>query len=808
MSRELTFSLYNHRFDTATRLVSATWDAWAGSMLEHQVRGRPEDTDDLAALDRNKDGEGFIPGPVDGPRCKANVREIQAAGLDLEGVTEDQLLGLLRPFLSFEFVLYSTHKSGARCKGGLPRVRLIFPLETPYPAGRHLEVWSRVNGMAGGRNDPQTKDASRIYYVPTTFDPAHAVAWRNRGRWLSVADLPELDHDPREGAASEMRVEKVRQQLRSLAASHPLKGAAAALLCDGKFAEPGERHDAILRLTWWIADKSPGLADGDVEELFRKSFLATYPEEPGHPLKEAVDGYRGALARIEEKRRERASVLQLSTSNGSGPYSAADLAAIAAAQGCQAGDLKTRWVVQRDGACWFLGPDGSYLGPYQKDDALVRCRQVLSRAPVDLVKATQSGASWLPLADVVTRHGSVADRVVVDLTAERNRYDDARRTMHEATCPVRNLGAEYSHKVNAWLQVLGGPHYGKLVDWLSCLPKLDSLVCAVYFGGTPGAGKTILADGAAKIWHDGPPTLLKNVIGDFNEDVSRCPLIFADEKLPRKQQEEVTSDLREMISVKSRPLCRKFRTNVPMLGAVRVILSANNAMLLESSDMRTRDDLDAVAARFLYLRAPPEAARYIESLEQAERDRWNEGCGIARHVLWLAENHEIVSRGKRFVVEGDLSRMHRLLATSESWTTMVGEFLIRYCLHPNPVDVKEDGLIRRGDGKLLVNDQAVIDNWTQYLRTHKDPDTRRIANALRSLSNPTKRVQLRWKGKAIRYRQVDTEQLKAISDDINVGSHREIDEAIGAVEKAADAVDQTTDDLATLPAVNEGGAPM
>ncbi len=48
-----------------------------------------------------------------------------------------------------------------------PRYRLILPLAQPVPGADWATAWERLNAWLGGINDPSTKDACRIYYLPS-----------------------------------------------------------------------------------------------------------------------------------------------------------------------------------------------------------------------------------------------------------------------------------------------------------------------------------------------------------------------------------------------------------------------------------------------------------------------------------------------------------------------------------------------------------------------------------------------------------------------------------------------------------------
>jgi len=444
-------------------------------------------------------------------------------------------------------------------------------------------------------------------------------------------------------------------------------------------------------------------------------------------------------------------------------------------------------MVQRSGSCWFLLSTGEYAGPYTKDDVPLAMSKYLARAPVRLIEATKSGWRYRQVNEVLRESGSLADKVVSDLTRQCTFFDPEQRVIYEACTPLRvhQLAPKFDEEYDRWMQIAAGPHYQKLVDWMSCCYDLTKLLCAIYFDGPKGSGKSMFAYGLAKMWTDGPPAEIRSVLSDFNAELVRCPLILADEEIPRRyKDEQVTTTIRSMVSVSQRTLKRKYQPTSELHGAIRLILAANNEFLLDTRDVSSTNDLEAIAQRFLYLNVPAEATNFMESLPYATKQRWLKG-GIAQHALWLMQNSEMAleRRGKRFWVEGDISQMHRMLMTGSQWNSWCCEWLVRYLMNPGPYDSKGTGLIRKGEGELLVNEQALIDFWDLYLKVKVDPITSKVGAAMRAISKSTRRRQLRNNGIPTRYRMVDVDMLLAWADRFNIGDRETMLVSTGAMER-------------------------
>jgi hypothetical protein len=244
-----------------------------------------------------------------------------------------------------------------------------------------------------------------------------------------------------------------------------------------------------------------------------------------------------------------------------------------------------------------------------------------------------------------------------------------------------------------------------------------------------------------------------------------------------------------------------------MRGAVRLVIAANNDYLLSSRESLSGHDVAAIAQRFLYLRAPAESAELMNQLPGETKNLWKKE-GVARHALWLAQNRE-VSPGKRFWVEGDVTQMHRLVTIMSDWPSRACEWLVRFLMNPKPYAQRNDGLVRVGDGKLLVNEQAIIDGWKLYFPdTRIEPETAKIGAALRTIAG-VDRPCLRWNGARYRYRDINVETLFAWSEVHGLGDQTAMRRVLwdGAPPRKPgedDDFDSTeTDDMATVAAVNE-----
>jgi hypothetical protein len=822
--RPLTFTVYRTIRDNQGTPVTRTWDQWLEVFTTHRHRGSPLDTNDLAALDHHKNGISVVLGliPSGTKRSKRAVREVHALSLDLEGIDDAALSEILtKRLLPYEWVCYTTHKSGANVVGGGTRLRVILPLVEPISPEDHREAWDALDTYIEHRNDPSTKDASRLNLLPSTFDPAFARAHHHRGRWLDWTEIASKKPGTTAPKMPAQNLHALRHALLSVGDTEPMRDVFRALVHGEAFAGPGSRHNTIRDLTWALAARRRPPTEEVLLELFAPSLEAMRVATPGDPptMDEVITAYRSAVEKLEEDRsaeqiaaREAritaeqetraAAGLRAQHDTEEGPYTAADLERIAGVQGCTVEDLAHRWIIGRDGVFWLLDQNGTYQGPYSTADAEAVASRILARSPVRLIDATQQGYRYRAFGSLLRESGAIATKVIADLNAQSTRYDAGAKIIHEAVCPRRPIEPKHDPAIEEWLRILAGPQWLKLKDWLACAPDLNKLLCAIYFEGPPGAGKTIFAHGIARLWDEGPPTKPENVFGGFNDDLARCPVVFADEKIARRWNQDITTDLREMIGSTQRTLDRKYRKPIPLLGCVRMILAANNKSMLDSRDVASAHDLSAIAQRFLHIAAPARAVSFLEEIPKNERQRWMHE-GIAAYMLWLEKHYHVENPGRRFWVEGEIDEMHRILVSANRINSLVNQVLVGYLMTPTSFDQASTGYIRRGGGRLLVNAQAVIALWDIMLpQTKQEPELAKINAALRAISLPSQaRPRLRWKDRNIRYHEIDVDNLLAYSDREGLGDRHLILERINEGE-------DPNQNAAGIPAHNPGDLPL
>jgi hypothetical protein len=449
--------------------------------------------------------------------------------------------------------------------------------------------------------------------------------------------------------------------------------------------------------------------------------------------------------------------------DNSKPYTEEQVLRWAREQGCDSiEEFKLRWIIQNSGGYWVF-VNGRYKTPIKKEDLSVSLLRDMSRAeeyvPMYIV-GTKGRMRRASLNEILDANGTAARSISASIALQRSYYDPVDEVFHEALCPIRNIRSVYHPEIHQWLTYLGGNRSEQLLNWVASVTLLNNMCCAVYFHGPKSTGKSLFAAGLAKLWRNvGVATKFKFTIGDFNDEVGQCPLLFADESLPNAKN--ITSILREIIADVGTTLRRKFLPTAALEGGIRLVMAANNDMIMDAigQENLSHDDLQALSERVLYIKVPKEAADYLKALGgNAYIQRWIKEDLIAEHALWLRDNREFVA-GNRFLVEGIKDDFHRRLGALSGISSAICEFLTKHLSDKSTITTKDPSIIV-GNGELLVSAELFNDiNWRHRVPSmHAIPSTTKIGRSIASISKPP----------SVRYRAVDGKQRTYHCIDVDV----------------------------------------
>lgn len=132
-------------------------------------------------LESKKDAVLMSPAVYTPDTTRKNVNVIEWAGwaaVDVDDyICEKELQDdLVERFGSHYFVCYSTASSTIH----QAKFRIVFPLTTSVERDKIKHFWFALNSELGDLADKQTKDLSRMYYIPARYAGAHNFIFSNR----------------------------------------------------------------------------------------------------------------------------------------------------------------------------------------------------------------------------------------------------------------------------------------------------------------------------------------------------------------------------------------------------------------------------------------------------------------------------------------------------------------------------------------------------------------------------------------------------------------------------------------------------
>lgn len=132
-------------------------------------------------LESKKDAVLMSPAVYTPDTTRKNVNVIEWAGwaaVDVDDYicTKELKDDLVERFGSHYFVCYSTASSTIH----QAKFRIVFPLTTSVERDKIKHFWFALNSELGDLADKQTKDLSRMYYIPARYAGAHNFIFSNR----------------------------------------------------------------------------------------------------------------------------------------------------------------------------------------------------------------------------------------------------------------------------------------------------------------------------------------------------------------------------------------------------------------------------------------------------------------------------------------------------------------------------------------------------------------------------------------------------------------------------------------------------
>jgi len=431
-------------------------------------------------------------------------------------------------------------------------------------------------------------------------------------------------------------------------------------------------------------------------------------------------------------------------------------------------------IIQKKNTYWAYDfTRGCYSHALTREELATYCKTAWVDAydGIDLTYVNSKGErKEKTVPKLLSDYAASANDVVGNMVISKSYFDIKTRIFWEAACPLRELEPRFDPNIDEWLRLLGGTQADKLLDWVASVTRLERPCAALYLSGCPTAGKGLLALGLSRLWRESGPTEYANIAGDYNSDIMKCPLIFLDEGVKETRRGNASTLLRQLVAATTFGMNEKFVVTRQAVGSCRIIIAANNEDVVTFTDEQmTAQDLEAVALRFMHVPVGEVVVNWLRERNEgrAMTNGWIEGDGLARHALWLREHREVVP-GSRFLVEGELSRLHRQLILKSENTGLVVEWLARYLANPQIYDRDARRRVTAGGGCLYVNAQGLVDAWEIYSKENR-PTIAKISKVLARFSQGVHRTRVENVGR-IRYWKIDHEIVMSWALDNQVGN--------------------------------------
>ena len=137
-----------------------------------------------------QDAQLISPATYKADTTRANKNVLDWGGWCAIDVDDHEFKGdlkdeLLNHYGKYRFVCYSTASS----KPDLPKFRMVFPTRKRVGGDNIKHFWFALNTEFNSIGDKQTKDLSRMYYIPGTYAGAFNFIFSNDGDYIDPDDL-------------------------------------------------------------------------------------------------------------------------------------------------------------------------------------------------------------------------------------------------------------------------------------------------------------------------------------------------------------------------------------------------------------------------------------------------------------------------------------------------------------------------------------------------------------------------------------------------------------------------------------------
>lgn len=690
---------------------------------------------------------------------------------------------------------HTTHSNVSHFEAGdgLCCFRILIRLSRPVGPREWDLFWGNARIHFGKIADETCSKIGKPYLVPSApkESPFNEVQVFH-GNALDVDKLLSL------GGSSEDVAELVEVKLsnqRQIDAKHilrfvknlkrsPQKQEIALVMGSALQGEPyavrGRRENVLYRMAVTLADEWPDGSlqslvepfedsinitrehDGPTVDDFRKKILS-------HQQRIATKQIEKELAKARQEARKQTNALM--------PISKEGVENFIKETGCGSSLLQfaNRLVVQYKSTFFlFTGDDYEETS---KDELFPKCYKFLQGRAKDFdfdlfyPASGDSPPSEKKTSHLVRDHGEVAKEV---------RYHYGRTYFEEGSrifwrgIKKPHLRARWHPEVDEWVRTSFPKHVDDMLGWMAQAPNVDQPLAAIALLGAHGIGKSKFAYCIAKLW-GAPPVRMGLALDNFNFDLTQCPVVFADEQLPRISGRVPTEEIRSMISSGVHDVNQKGIPRGKLYGYLRNVIAANSEEGISLGKVfHTKNDAYAVSRRFLVVECPEEREEAARNLFVKNHDLFLEKSAIAEHCLWLNQNHE-----RKDVRFGITTSSFNTILTADEGADAVLSWIYQRLIKkfPNAPETirKELPPVFVCKEKVYVHLKGMVAEWSEYVidkRKH-DYNFRILRRAIEAVS--VREVRVSISDKYNRYWQINVELFREYVEKSGLDDEERID---------------------------------
>lgn len=180
-------TMFRNQFDNKThnRLAFKTWEQFVSWLYKvSKLPGKKGGSDSSPLISPAVYREGTTRSNKNathwGEWCALDVDEHELPN-DLESLKQE----LQNRFGQYDYVVYSTASNSL----DKAKFRIVFRLDEAVEQERIKAFWYAINNEVGELGDPQTKDVSRMFFVPAQYPDSNPFIFSNSGSPIDVSAL-------------------------------------------------------------------------------------------------------------------------------------------------------------------------------------------------------------------------------------------------------------------------------------------------------------------------------------------------------------------------------------------------------------------------------------------------------------------------------------------------------------------------------------------------------------------------------------------------------------------------------------------